>query len=251
MKSILKFALFFMLTSIIFSQTKKNTCNTCKPEVTNTIKVTYEHLVGKYNFPKVFSYKIDTYLYINDTVAQYVYDRKTKVVRDGKYQTQIGFLKYVNNYYFKTNLMEEQRDLQDIKIKTKWKPDYKWEITNETKTIMGYTVRKAIANSIEIPKDRESYYGKVIAWFTEEIPIPVGPDRYVGLPGLILEVEYENTNMKTMVKKIEFNPNTELKDISEGIMVEDKDDVIFYWHKNKKFIKQLKSKNKKSFLGIF
>ena len=32
--------------------------------------------------------------------------------------------------------------------------------------------------------------GNVIkAWFTPQIPISVGPDRYTGLPGLILAVE--------------------------------------------------------------
>ena len=58
-------------------------------------------------------------------------------------------------------------------------PDFNWEITDETKTILGFICKKATA------KFRGS---NISAYFTEEIPIPFGPWKFDGLPGLILKV---------------------------------------------------------------
>jgi len=209
-----------------------------------TIKVTYTHLAAKSDFPKPYSYSFNTYLYINDSVSQYNYVRKTKIVRNGNYQTQIGGLTYINNYFFKTGFMEEQRQLKKGKIKARWKPNYNWTITNETKTIKGYLCKKATTNSIEIEPDDPGYYGLVTAWFTEEIPLPTGPDRYCELPGLILEIEYENSIKKTTVEKISFNENIDIKFIDEGVEMPDKFDVIYYFHKNPKLVKSLLKKNR-------
>lgn len=53
-----------------------------------------------------------------------------------------------------------------------------WQIENTRKKINGYDCRKAF-----------TIYGKkkIIAWYTEEIPISEGPYTFKGLPGLILE----------------------------------------------------------------
>lgn len=66
------------------------------------------------------------------------------------------------------------------------KPEWNWQIGNDTLTISGYTCKKAISN----------YMGNnYIAWFTEEIPISIGPISYYGLPGLILKVETKSTEV--------------------------------------------------------
>ena len=55
-----------------------------------------------------------------------------------------------------------------------------WEIRPEFSTIIGYHVQKAVT----------SFGGrKWIAWFCAEIPIPDGPYKFRGLPGLILKIE--------------------------------------------------------------
>jgi len=232
MKKLILINLFIMISINSFSQNNLE-----------TIKVTYNHLATKSDFPKPFSYSFNTYLTINDSISQYNFNRKTKTIRNGNYQTQIGEMVYINNFYFKSGLMKEQRTLKKAKIKAKWKPNYKWNITKDTKTIKGYLCKKATTNSIEVDPEDSAYYGLVTAWFTEDIPIPTGPDRYCGLPGLILEIEYENSNKKTTVESIEFNKKVKLIDIGDGVEVPDKFDLIYYFHKNPKLVKTLLKKN--------
>ena len=55
-----------------------------------------------------------------------------------------------------------------------------WKITNETKIIGGFACRKATA------KIMDSVY--VIAFYTDQIMIPAGPESFSGLPGCILVV---------------------------------------------------------------
>ncbi len=55
-----------------------------------------------------------------------------------------------------------------------------WKLTNEKKKIQNYT---CMAAKLISEKDT------VIAWFTPQIPIAVGPSEYYGLPGLVLAVE--------------------------------------------------------------
>ncbi|WP_298883193.1 GLPGLI family protein [uncultured Polaribacter sp.] len=64
-------------------------------------------------------------------------------------------------------------------------PILKWQLTNEGKTILDYKVKKAVIN----------YSGrKWIAWYTEEIPINLGPYVFGNLPGLILELYDDKKN---------------------------------------------------------
>ncbi|MDO5616595.1 MAG: GLPGLI family protein [Cruoricaptor ignavus] len=62
-----------------------------------------------------------------------------------------------------------------------------WEITNEEKKINDFTCYKAMG------KFRGREY---VVWFTPEIPVPYGPWKLGGLPGLILEAEETNTNLE-------------------------------------------------------
>lgn len=67
-----------------------------------------------------------------------------------------------------------------------------WEITNETKVINGFLCKKALTNTFGFP---------YTAWFTEDIAVNAGPERFDGLPGLILYVgneysEFIATNVK-------------------------------------------------------
>ena len=60
--------------------------------------------------------------------------------------------------------------------------EFNWKLTNETKTILGYTCYKATHN-------REGMNPVIVtAWYSPEIPYQFGPKGYSRLPGLILEI---------------------------------------------------------------
>jgi GLPGLI family protein len=64
-------------------------------------------------------------------------------------------------------------------------PKINWHIQDSTKQIGNYTVKKAIAHF------RGHDY---TVWFTSEIPLPYGPWKLHGLPGLILQA-YDHSGM--------------------------------------------------------
>lgn len=68
--------------------------------------------------------------------------------------------------------------MHDFKVTEKI-PDFKWDISDEWDEIAGYKVRKAVC----------SFRGrKYEAWFAPEVPVPDGPWKFCGLPGLIMKV---------------------------------------------------------------
>ena len=117
-------------------------------------------------------------------------------------------------------------------------PTLKWKMESETKKIGNYTCFKATAvvptsksdfrnmrqkqntaasngekpkstnwmDQMEMPKDVA-----ITAWYTPEIPINQGPEKYWGLPGLILEVNNGNTTI--LCSKVVMN-NKEKKEIA-------------------------------------
>ena len=117
-------------------------------------------------------------------------------------------------------------------------PTLKWKMESETKKIGNYTCFKATAvvptsksdfrnmrpkqntaasngekpkstnwmDQMEMPKDVT-----ITAWYTPEIPINQGPEKYWGLPGLILEVNNGNTTI--LCSKVVMN-NKEKKEIA-------------------------------------
>ena len=87
-----------------------------------------------------------------------------------------------------------------------------WKLIDETKKIGDYTCQKAELIIPVSEKDLKEYEEflkrdavkpqlfkmdkpqdkKIVAWYTSEIPVALGPNNYWGLPGLILELNEEN-----------------------------------------------------------
>lgn len=57
-----------------------------------------------------------------------------------------------------------------------------WKITGESKKILGYNCMKAMYK--DTVQNRN-----VVAWFSDAIPCPSGPEAFGSLPGMILEVD--------------------------------------------------------------
>jgi len=103
----------------------------------------------------------------------------------------------------------------------------KWVLTGETKQIGIYNAYKAtITKEVE---ERAFSFGNrnraseetnnpplsktrqvvMSAWFTPEIPVSTGPSMYGGLPGLILEINDDQTTM--LCTKVIINPKEKIK----------------------------------------
>ncbi|MFD0931673.1 GLPGLI family protein [Psychroflexus salinarum] len=98
-------------------------------------------------------------------------------------------------YYYKPKekiLYSRDLGFRYVKDKT---IDISWDITDETKKIGRYEVQKATAH----------FRGRdYTAWFTSEIPLPYGPWKLVGLPGLILETYDTDKEIYWYFKNIEY-----------------------------------------------
>lgn len=96
-----------------------------------------------------------------------------------------------HSYFFDNiskNYIEQRLFLDNYFIlKTKQK-DFKWELSNETKEILGYKCYKAVSKEVKIinGKDKTFY---TIAWYAPALRYQVGPQDFGGLEGLILELK--------------------------------------------------------------
>lgn len=71
-----------------------------------------------------------------------------------------------------------------------------WKILNDMKEVAGHVCMNAVLyDSVKMQR--------VVAWFALDMPFPGGPERYYGLPGLILEVNVNNGGMVIVADKIE------------------------------------------------
>jgi GLPGLI family protein len=127
-----------------------------------------------------------------------------------------------------------------------------WELTSETKNIGNYTCYKATYsyNATETKinfndgdtKEEKVQQKKIItAWYTPQIPISNGPEKYHGLPGLILEI---NDGKKVMVcTEIQINPKKAIKitEPTKGKKVDQKTFTAIKIKKQKELMENMKS----------
>jgi GLPGLI family protein len=71
-----------------------------------------------------------------------------------------------------------------------------WKILNDIKEVAGHICMDA--SWTDTIKDQ-----KVIAWFALDIPVSAGPERFCGLPGMILEVDVNDGAMIITADRIE------------------------------------------------
>jgi GLPGLI family protein len=76
-------------------------------------------------------------------------------------------------------------------------PSRPWQITTEQSEFLGYLCQKAV-----LKQDTTT----VEAWFTPEIPIPAGPGRWSGLPGLVLLVNIDDGRHTFVAKDVLLEP---------------------------------------------
>jgi GLPGLI family protein len=80
-------------------------------------------------------------------------------------------------------------------------PDYRWELSSESKKIGDYLCYKATLTTK--PDGNYKTSQNIEAWYCPKLPFSFGPGKYFGLPGLILELR-EN-DVVFGIKSISFN----------------------------------------------
>lgn len=99
------------------------------------------------------------------------------------------------SFFGKEFLIEGERDIP------------KWKITAEQKQVGSYLCQKAIL------KDSTDV---TVAWFTPMIPVQAGPDDFIGLPGTVLHIDF-NDGLRTITAQ-----TISLEPLSEDITRPDK-----------------------------
>jgi GLPGLI family protein len=86
-------------------------------------------------------------------------------------------------------VFEKKYLIQDSAIQIEWR------ITDETRTIAGFDCRKAVGKMFD------SLY--VVAFYTDQIMAPAGPEQYSGLPGTILGLGFPRFYTTIFATKVE------------------------------------------------
>ena len=74
-----------------------------------------------------------------------------------------------------------------------------WKVMNKIKEIKGYLCMMAVS--------KDTIRNQTItAWFANDIAVPSGPEKYFGLPGLILELDINDGDVLITAEKIELKP---------------------------------------------
>lgn len=116
---------------------------------------------------------------------------------------------------FNINYRKENRLVSNARFKSNFThreklPEINWKITNETKKIEDVEVTKATAH----------FRGRnYTAWFASGIPVPLGPWKLHGLPGLILEAYDDDKEILFVFKKLEYPyiANVDIPDFNENL----------------------------------
>ncbi|MFV0541032.1 MAG: GLPGLI family protein [Aestuariibaculum sp.] len=148
----------------------------------------------------VFNTKKSYYVTAKDSLETAITNSSS--VYTGANQQQVAYngnktFRYGKQVYYnreKDSMWWSQRFGGNIYIAEK-KPIIKWDLKNETKKIGAFKAHKATA------KFRGRLY---TAWYTLEVPLPYGPWKLQGLPGLILEAHDEKKEMYLYFKSIEY-----------------------------------------------
>ena len=160
-------------------------------------------------------------------MANYVGENIGKIYKNAQDKISINETEMMGKFFLVTENLENT----------------KWKMSGESKKIGQYTCYKATytkqveekvfsfgswnqtngTNQSKKPKKMRDV--EVVAWFTPEIPVSSGPSWYQGLPGLILEINDNDTTI--LCTKIVMNPKekTKIKRPKKGKVISSQDFV--------------------------
>ena len=148
-------------------------------------------------------------LFFTPTQSKYTYESEQATSDDGRYSWR------QNEYVvFRDFDKEKKIELIEMLGKTYLIEDSlrtpKWKVMNQIKDINGHVCMLAVAEDT-------TKRLKVSAWFAHDLPVPVGPAQYFGLPGAILELDMNDGDVVTTATNIEFKPVGEAIDLPKKL----------------------------------
>ena len=117
-------------------------------------------------------------------------------------------------------------------------PIINWQIVRETKIVKDLNCTKAIANFRGIDWE---------IWFTNEIPLPYGPWKLQGAPGLIVEANTADKKVHFLLNTVQYNkilpeirlPNLKEIDLKEYVgLLDENGNYEYYEDRNTKVSKK-------------
>ncbi len=240
MKNTILLFTLFLFPTLIFSQNSQGIVYYSSQMSMKNFKITSKDMTPEMNeqmmekMKKVFE---KTYQ-LSFTNFESVYQEEEKLQEPSPAQggsnvsvdfSGTDFSKYYKNLKTKQYISEEEILGKEFLIQDKLE-DFKWTMVNEQKMIGNYSCLKAqiiIPVTEEEKKEFEEFKKKqeegktnfltasepteriIEAWYTLDIPIPNGPSKYWGLPGLILELHDGDTTL--LCSKIILNPSEKIE----------------------------------------
>lgn len=141
-------------------------------------------------------------LRFNDSLA--LYEEIEKLDSDSNKTSEglsTAFSGYKGPYYFELKTRKSVRKQGKYLIEKNLN-SYDWELSKEKLMIDSLTCYKA-TTTLKLQGRSGEILRPVTAWYISEINVPVGPDGFGGLPGLIVQLEINN--VVTTLQKIEFS----------------------------------------------
>ncbi len=113
------------------------------------------------------------------------YGKATTVNNESSTTIRIGNdTTFIFKNFLDNSLLSEEKIFTKMFVVSDELNLFKWKIESDTLTLLTYKCRKATT----------TFRGRdYIVYFTEEIPVPDGPGKFNGLPGLILKVSLVNS----------------------------------------------------------
>lgn len=121
---------------------------------------------------------------------------------------------YSNEYLGITNILRKGNVIYKDEL-----PKIEWKLSNEEFSLLGYKCKSATT---------EFRGRKYKVWYTLEIPVPIGPWKLGGLPGLILKVDVDNGSFTFEATSIILNSPLNVPEKYNILYEKNKDKVSDY-----------------------
>jgi GLPGLI family protein len=156
-------------------------------------------------------------LYFNEKESKYI-ESDEKAQDEGGYSWSKKE-KYEIHKYFQAKKQKDILEIfQKVHIIEDSLPNLSWKIKNDIKEIAGHICMNA-------SREDTTKLQKFEAWFALDIPIPAGPERSFGLPGMILElnvndgallIEAVSITPKKLTNELDFPAKIKGKKVTEA-----------------------------------